>query len=96
MQQLGQLDNMNYTNIQKALETLNLPTMITKNDLKKQYRFLARKNHPDVGGDVVKLQELNIAYSVLIEYIDNFKFSFDENEVAKQLPSEYHLSNFKM
>lgn len=87
---------MSYINIQKALEVLNLPAMVTKNDVKKQYRFLVKKNHPDIGGDTIKFQELNEAYNLLMEYMDNFKFSFDESEVARQVPLEYHFNNFKM
>jgi len=93
---LGQPDKMNYENIQKALKVLNLPVMITKNDIKKQYRFLVKKNHPDIGGDIAKLQELNAAYDMLIEYVDNFKFAFDESEISKQLPFKAHFDNFKM
>ena len=37
--------------IAKALEILQLPNLITKADLKKRYRFLSKKNHPDIGGD---------------------------------------------
>jgi DnaJ-class molecular chaperone len=87
---------VNYEDIQKALKVLNLPAMITKNDIKKQYRFLVKKNHPDLGGDIVKLQELNVAYDLLIEYVDNFKFAFDESEISKQLPFKAHFDNFKM
>lgn len=95
-QQLDRLDKMNYEDIQKALKVLNLPAMITKNDIKKQYRFLVKKNHPDVGGDIEKLQELNLSHDILMEYVDNFKFAFDESEISKQLPSEAFFDNFKM
>lgn len=87
---------MNYKDIQKALGVLSLPAMITKDDIKKQYRFLVKKVHPDIGGDISKLQELNESYGVLMEYVDNFKFSFDESEISKQLPFKSHFDNFKM
>jgi len=38
--------------IEKALDTLYLPKMISRADIKKQYHFLAKKNHPDLGGDI--------------------------------------------
>lgn len=40
--------------IDKALDILGLPKLITKADIKKQYHFFAKKYHPDLGGDVVK------------------------------------------
>ena len=34
-------------------------------DLKKQYKELLKENHPDNGGDVEKMQEINIEYDAL-------------------------------
>lgn len=34
-------------------------------DLKAQYRNLAKANHPDVGGDIVSMQEINAEYEIL-------------------------------
>ena len=34
-------------------------------DLKKQYKELLKANHPDNGGDVEKMQEINIEYDAL-------------------------------
>ena len=34
-------------------------------DLKKQFRVLVKKNHPDAGGDTVVMQEINAEYDVL-------------------------------
>ncbi|KIM03806.1 MAG: hypothetical protein KN64_11320 [Sulfurovum sp. AS07-7] len=82
--------------IKEALNILELPSMITKDDIKKQYRFLVKKTHPDIGGDAIRLQELNAAYDLLMEYINNYKFSFDESEISKQFPQKMHFDNFKM
>ncbi|MBD3807432.1 MAG: J domain-containing protein [Arcobacter sp.] len=87
---------MQLRDIKEALNILELPSMITKDDIKKQYRFLVKKNHPDRGGDLIKLQELNAAYDLLMEYVNNYKFSFDESEISKQLPFKLHFDNFKM
>ncbi len=53
--------------IEKALEILNLPKLISKADIKKQYHFLAKKNHPDLGGDVENMEQLNHAYKLLMK-----------------------------
>ncbi len=80
----------------EALNILGLPPFVTKNEIKKRYRELAKKYHPDVSSDKDKILELNRAYSLLIEYIDNFRYSFDEQEIGKQLPHINHNSKFKM
>jgi len=33
--------------IDNALETLALPKLISKSEIKRQYHFLAKKNHPE-------------------------------------------------
>lgn len=40
----------------------------TQDEVKQQYRLLAKKHHPDHGGSNVRMQELNQAYSILIEH----------------------------
>jgi DnaJ-class molecular chaperone len=82
--------------ISKALELLELPPFITKDDVKKQYKLLARKYHPDINSDnCEKMNQINTAYNLIIEYIDNFRYSFDEDELTKQIPNRTHNSNFK-
>ena len=81
--------------IEKALEILSLPKMISREDIKKQYRFLAKKNHPDKGGDVEKMEQLNYAYRLLMKYIEEFRYTFDEEEISKQFPGADHAQRFK-
>lgn len=49
------IEQINY-----ALDILELPKLITKTDVKKQYRFLSKKNHPDQGGDAVKQEQIDL------------------------------------
>jgi len=50
----------------KALyEALGVPQNATQDDIKKAFRKLAVKHHPDKGGDVEKFKEINTAYEVL-------------------------------
>ena len=81
--------------IEEALEVLELPKFITKEDIKNQYRFLAKKYHPDVGGDAVKMEQLNHAYRLLMKYIEDFRYTFDEDEINRQFPGVDHADRFK-
>ena len=81
--------------IDNALNILNLPKLISKDDIKKQYRYLAKKNHPDRGGDAEKMEQLNHAYKLLMKYIEEFRYTFDEEEVSKQFPGADHARRFK-
>jgi DnaJ-class molecular chaperone len=81
--------------IEKALEILDLPKMVTKADIKRQYRYIAKKHHPDLGGDPQEMERINYAYRLLMKYIEEFRYTFDENEVSKQFPGAQHAEQFK-
>lgn len=81
--------------IEKALETLGLPKLITKSDIKKQYRFLAGKHHPDRGGEAARMEEINHAYKLLMKYIEDFRYTFDEDEIKKQYPGVDYVQRFR-
>jgi DnaJ-class molecular chaperone len=82
--------------IKEALEVLELPPFITKNDIKIQYKNLAKRYHPDVIGDNSKIALINEAYRLLIEYIDNYKYSFDDEEISRQLPELVYSKKFNL
>ena len=46
-------------------KTLGVSKNATPDEIKKAFRKLARKNHPDAGGDEEKFKEINEAYEVL-------------------------------
>jgi curved DNA-binding protein len=46
-------------------QTLGVNRDVTPEELKKAYRSLASKNHPDKGGDTARFQEIQAAYDVL-------------------------------
>jgi len=81
--------------IERALDILGLPKLISKDDIKKQYRFVAKKNHPDVGGDPQKMELINTAYTFLMKYIEEFRYTFDEEEISKQFPGAEHAQKFR-
>ena len=73
-----------------------MPPFIKKDDIKKQYRVLAKKYHPDICKDKSKFIEIQKAYELLMEYIENFRYSFDDDEIAKQMPNFKHNSKFQV
>ena len=46
-------------------KTLGVARNATKEDIKKAYRALAHKYHPDKGGDEARFKEVNEAYQIL-------------------------------
>ncbi|EKU23119.1 DnaJ subfamily A member 2-like protein, partial [Nannochloropsis gaditana CCMP526] len=55
----GEVDNQEFYKI------LGVNTDANEGDIKKAYRKLALKNHPDKGGDPEKFKEITMAYEVL-------------------------------
>lgn len=55
----GEVDN------KKLYEVLEVSPNATQEEIKKSFRKLVMKHHPDKGGDITKSQEINAAYEVL-------------------------------
>lgn len=53
-------------NREEALAVLGLKDPINDEEIKKEYRRLAMKNHPDRGGNTEKLQKINDALALLL------------------------------
>jgi hypothetical protein len=73
---------MNYNEAIKILQ-LNSIEPITETNLKKQYRILALKYHPDKNNSVDSLkifQEINEAYNYLLKYVVIDKYESDLEE----------------
>lgn len=49
----------------KFYEILGVDKKADKNEIKKAFRKLSLKHHPDRGGDTEKFQEINLAHEVL-------------------------------
>jgi len=81
--------------IEKALEVLALPKLISRAEIKHQYHFLAKKNHPDFGGTTEHMEILNHAYKLLMKYVEEFRYSFDDEEISKQFPGADYVNRFK-
>lgn len=49
---------------QKLYDLLEVEKTCTQDEVKKAYRKIARKAHPDKGGDPELFKEINMAYEV--------------------------------
>jgi DnaJ-domain-containing protein 1 len=52
---------------QQALAMMGLPPTATRQQIKRRYRELAKKYHPDRGGDSREMQRLVAAYQLLMK-----------------------------
>ncbi len=81
--------------IYDALEILELPHFVTFKEIKTKYRELSKKYHPDIYKGDDKMSGINWAYEILKEYIENFRYTFDEEEIQKQYPESFHTDRFR-
>ncbi|CAA6815384.1 MAG: Heat shock protein DnaJ-like [uncultured Sulfurovum sp.] len=90
------MHQVSLSEFQAAVESLGLVSLRTKEDVRKKYLKLSRKYHPDMeGGSTEKFQEIREAYEILVEYMDNFRFVFSDEEFKQQNPllvnTEYYV-----
>lgn len=52
---------------QQALTVLGLPPHATPQQIKRRYRALAKRHHPDKGGDQRQMQRIIAAYEFLMK-----------------------------
>jgi curved DNA-binding protein CbpA len=80
---------MDYSELLQAQKLLGLGDRASLKEIKERYRELARKHHPDAGGaESQAMQEINAAYALLIAYVEDYRFSFAEEEFYEQQPEE--------
>ena len=81
------MHQVSLSEFQDAVESLELISLRTKEDVRRKYLKLSRKYHPDMeGGSTEKFQEIREAYEILVEYMDNFRFVFSDDEFKQQNP----------
>jgi curved DNA-binding protein CbpA len=85
--------NNNFNIIDKARKLLELPELVTIDDLKSAYRNKIKIFHPDknrTDNDAHwKTMEIMEAYKVLVKYCQNYKFSFKKEDYIKQNPMAF-------
>ena len=76
--------------ITEAREILELPESATLEQIKKNYKQLIKKWHPDKnisdqGLAENKTKKIIEAYKIIIQYCDHYNYSFTRQEVEKYL-----------
>jgi len=81
---------MTYNDLQKSLLILGLGERCSLKEIKARHRELVKRHHPDTGSksDPETIREINAAYSILLDYVANYRFSFSEDEFCEQNPEE--------
>lgn len=59
--------------LQEAFDVLRLSMSATLPEVKKSYRELAFKYHPDTGGDTYQMQILNAANSIVMNWLEGVR-----------------------
>ena len=81
--------------IQEALEVLSIPKLSSLKEIRVQYRHLSKQYHPDINKENSKMVEINQAYALLKAYIENYRFSFSDEEIQKQFPESNHARKYR-
>jgi DnaJ-class molecular chaperone len=90
-----------FNEIEEARKLLGLGEEATLREIKKAYRILAQRHHPDKQGSAAgktteeTMKKINWAYKLLMDYCDNYKYTFNEEDVARTYPHEEYLRTFK-
>jgi len=61
-------------------KVLSVDKNATEDQIKTSYRELAKKYHPDVGGDPEKMKEVNVAYTVLSDPQERAAYDRPKNQ----------------
>jgi DnaJ-class molecular chaperone len=79
----------NFKETEEARKLLGLGEAATLKEIKRAYRTLAHRHHPDkhnsaAGEETTGIMKgLNRAYKLLMGYCDDYKYSFSEEDVAR-------------
>lgn len=89
----------NFEEIDAARRLLELGESATLKEIKSAYRRLAHRYHPDKQSgatevDTERIKKLNWAYQVLMDYCNDYKYRFQEEDVARIYPHDEYIRKF--
>ena len=89
-----------FAEIDEARKLLGLGEEATLKEIKKAYRTLAHRYHPDKtheddGIPNETMKKMNDAYKLLIDYSNVYKYSFREKDVGRTYPNDEYLRKYK-
>jgi DnaJ-class molecular chaperone len=80
---------MTYQELRQALAIFELGERASLEEIRHRYRDLARRHHPDAGGeDAAAMRRINAAYQLLGDYCRRYRFCFSHEEFLEQSPEE--------
>jgi DnaJ-class molecular chaperone len=83
----------NLNDINEARKLLGLNQYVTLREINHAYKHLSYQYHPDVNGvkseDMMK--KLNQAYKLLMDYINDYVYSFKEADIARAYPLDEYM-----
>jgi len=91
---------MYFNTIDQAREALQLPKHATMDQIKKQYKSLIKRWHPDKCNEAPERCEamarrITDAYRIILNYCNSYQYSFERDEVKKHVSeSEWWLQRF--
>ncbi|MBX6424050.1 DnaJ domain-containing protein [Thermosulfurimonas sp. F29] len=69
-----------WAKIEEARRLLGLPRETTRAEIRRAYRRLAARYHPDRAGDAEKMRALNEAYRLLMDYCEHYRIELAPND----------------
>ena len=87
--------------IDEARKVLGLSGAATLKEIKRAYRMLAHRHHPDKHSRATSeeltetMKKLSWAYKLLMDYCSNYKYSFGKEDVARTYPYDEYSRTFK-
>lgn len=80
-----------YKIIIKAAQTLEISSALTREQIKQKYREMVKRWHPDKSSESSQerhemMAKINEAYKTILDYLENYRYSFTEEEIKQNLP----------
>ncbi|MGD9143487.1 MAG: J domain-containing protein [Dehalococcoidia bacterium] len=90
----------NFNEIEEARKLLGLGEEATLKEIKKAYRKLAHRHHPDKPAEDdtredETMKRLNLAYRLLLDYCNEYKYSFREEDVIRTYFYDEYMRTYK-
>jgi DnaJ-class molecular chaperone len=90
----------NFDEIEEARKLLGLAEEATLKEIKRAYRTLAHRHHPDKlvkedNNEIETMKRLNWAYKLLMDYCNEYKYSFREEDVARTYFYDEYMRTYK-
>jgi curved DNA-binding protein CbpA len=89
-----------WTKIREAADLLGLGEKASLAEVKKAYRRMSKKYHPDLQNEIeqsvemIKMHKLAEAYQVLLRYCTEYRFSFVPGENEQFEAEDWWLERF--